>query len=102
MSGGFFNDPNTVATTCGLFENWKMNGDYFPGYSEYRVGSPITTHYHWWDTSYSYWHGPILRTGGSYELKCENGQFVCMHSPTSINVDFVGSRLSWLSTLTTR
>ena len=42
-----------VVTMIGLFVNWKMNGDYFPGYSEHSVGSRLTMNqgtfsdYHW-------------------------------------------------------
>lgn len=40
MSGGFFNDLNGVHTCYGMFANWKMSGDNYPGYADPRVGSP--------------------------------------------------------------
>ena len=64
----------------GLFVDWKMSGSYYNNYADYRVGSPITTHYHKWSTSNWDWYGPILRIGGSHEYLHECGPFDCMYS----------------------
>lgn len=75
----------------GLFVDWKMSGSYYNNYADYRVGSPITTHYHWWNTAEASWHGPILRVGGTYSTILEYGQFAGMHSPLDMIYPTLGS-----------
>lgn len=101
MSGCFYG-VTYVATAIGLFHDWKMSGVVYNDYADPRVGSPITTHYHWWDGSSGNWHGPVLRTGGyPSEFHTTHGQFISMHSEISVVHEVIGSRLSWFFTLTT-
>ena len=83
----------------GIFDDWKMSGSYYNDYADYRVGSPITTHYHWWNTAVADWHGPILRVGCSFEVNCENGSFVSMHSPLNETYPTIGSGSLFLYTI---
>lgn len=86
FNGGVVAGPNAH----GLFFDWKMSGEAFTDYSDYRVGSQ-TTHNHWWDTAEASWHGPILRVGGTYYTILENGQFASMHSPLDTSYPILDS-----------
>ena len=75
----------------GLYHDWKMSGSYYNNYADYRVGSPITTQYHWWNTADVSWHGPILRIGCDAANMNVCGQFVSMHSYTNVSSTAIGS-----------
>ena len=101
MFGSFFSDEWFGVGGSGLFYDWKMSGPHYSDYADYRVGSPITMHYHKWSTSDSDWYGPILRIGGSHEQLHECGQFACMYSRLETSLSVFGSVIPF-STLTTR
>ena len=54
LIGGFFIPGSSsgvdVPSLRGVFNDWKISGVGYNDYANFRVGSPITTHYHWWDT----------------------------------------------------
>ena len=98
MCGGQFEPYATSVSVIGVFVNWKMSGVAFNDYADYRVGSPITSDYHWWDLTYSSWHGPFLRAGGGFDEIVKCGQFANMPSPLDMTYVTVGSGSLFLHT----
>lgn len=82
---------NRVDICYGLFHDWKMSGPHYNNYADIRVGSPITTQYHWWNTAEASWHGPILRVDGTYRTILEYELFAGMHSPLDMTYPTIGS-----------
>ena len=91
LFGGQIEHYASIATGFGVFVNWKISGAAYNDYADYRVGSPITTHYHWWDTSDYDWYGPIIRAGGSFEYSLIPGIFSSMCSKLSTSNVVLGS-----------
>ena len=91
MFGSIVRTAGYVDTAYGIFHEWKMSGPHYNNYADPRVGSPITTQYHWWNTAEVSWYGPILRTGCSSADTVYSGPFTSMHSLTSVNSASIGS-----------
>lgn len=91
MFGGHIEHYTSIATGFGVFVAWKMSGSHYNNYADYRVGSPITTHYHRWDTSDYDLHGPFLRIGCSYDYLHECGPFACITARLETSLSIFGS-----------
>lgn len=98
MFGCFFDNVYMGVTGPGMFCDWKMSGYHYNDYVDYRVGSPITSDYHWWDVWETDWHGPILRIGGAEASAGCYGQFISMHSPINMTYHTLGSGSLFLYT----
>ena len=97
MSGCIF-DAAYLDTGIGLFHDWKMSGVAYNNYADYRVGSPITMHYHKWSTSDYDWCGPFLRIGCSYDYLHESGPFACLYPWAGTSISVLGSGSLFLHT----